>query len=507
MTSFSLADDAWVRRIFFALALLYILPFWTVHYLPTVDGPCHTYNAWILRQYGNVEEYPLFQRYYEINARPYPNWIGGGTMALLMFVVPPLIAEKLLVSAYVLLFLSGAWYLAGAVKASGRWHAFLAFPFAYHQMFQFGFYNFSISLALFLVVLGFWWRRREKIDLPYVLGINLLLWLCYFSHILSFMLALLAIAVLWLATLRSGNRRQQLLHIPALVPQIFLPLWFFAAQGGQAVAADWPWRELVSYLAGLQVLFIFGKGQQWFAAALAGVFLAFFLRTLWRERPVPREGDAFLLLALVFAALYFVSPEGMSGGTMLKIRLSLYPYLLLIPWFSLRLGARGRAIAVAVLAVAALLNVGYLVHWYRILTGEMETYLAGLDPVQPDTRLLPLLFRHNTPAANVNVLGHAASYAALEKGLVDWDNYEAASLLFPTRFRDSAPPPSTWDIEARPGFLRVRAWKSRADYVYAWRMRRDHPLAKRLERFYDRVSVKNGGALWERRQGKKREPR
>src|SRR5687767_14061109 len=118
-----------VRRLFFALAALYVLPFWTVRYLPTVDGPCHTYNAWILRQYHNVERYPLFQQYYEINAQPYPNWISQGTMALLMFVVPPLAADKLLVSGYVLLFLGGIWYLTAALRPPReRWLAFLAFP-------------------------------------------------------------------------------------------------------------------------------------------------------------------------------------------------------------------------------------------------------------------------------------------------------------------------------------------------------------------------------------------
>jgi hypothetical protein len=515
MTSFSLADDVWVRRLFFALVLLYMLPFWTVHYLPTVDGPCHTYNAWILRQHGNVERYPLFQQYYEINAQPYPNWISQGAMALLMLAVPPLAAEKLFVSAYVLLFLAGAWYLAGAVKADCQWLSFLAFPFAHNHMFQFGFYNFAMSLALFLFILGFWWRRRARVDLPYILGMNLLLWLCYFSHILSFLLALLAVAVLWLAMLRRDNWRRHLLHIPALAPQAFLPLWFFAVQGSKAQASDLPFLFLVRYFAELQVLFSFGRAQRWLAAALAGVFLVISLRTLWREnlhssaRPAPalREADAFLLLALAFTALYFFSPDAVSGGTMLKNRLSLYPYLILIPWFSPQLRARTREAAIAALALAALLNVGYLVHWYGVLSGTMETYLAGLDPVRPNTRLLPLRFRHDTPAPNLDILGHAASYAALEKGLVDWDNYEAVFSFFPVRFRDSAPPPATWEIESHPDFLRVGQWKSRADYVYVWGMPPNHPLARRLERFYKLTSVDGGGALWERRRGEERSRR
>src|SRR3978361_1001163 len=113
--SFKLADDVWVRRLFFLLAILYVVPFWTTRYLPTTDGPCHTYNAWILRQHANVREYPLFNQYYEIDFRPHPNWTDHAVMALLMFVVPPLTAEKLLVSGYMLLFLAGAWHRPGSV--------------------------------------------------------------------------------------------------------------------------------------------------------------------------------------------------------------------------------------------------------------------------------------------------------------------------------------------------------------------------------------------------------
>ncbi|HEV2856310.1 MAG TPA: hypothetical protein VHC97_26200 [Thermoanaerobaculia bacterium] len=503
-------DEGWVRRLFFGLALLYVLPFWTVHYLPTVDGPCHTYNAWIIRQYGNSERYPLFQRYYEINAQPYPNWISQGTMALLMLAVPPLVAEKLFVSLYALVFLGGAWYLAGAVKPGDRWLAFLAFPFVHNHTFQFGFYNFSMGLALFPWILGFWWRRRDRVDLGYVVGMNLLLWLCYFSHSLAFALSLLGVAVLWLGTLPLNGRdnwRRHLLHIPALAPQVVLPLWYLAVEGGGPEPSPWTLIELLRYLLELQVLFVFDGVQRWLGVALAGAFFVLVLLTLRRRRLLPREGDAFLLLALVLTLFYFLSPEGLMGGTMLKNRLSLYPWLALIPWLSPGLGTRARRVAVAALALVLLLNAGYLVRWYRTLSGEMDRYLAALEPVRPDTRLLPLRFRHNTPAAKVNVLGHAVSYVALEKGLVDWDNYEATSSHFPTRFRDSAPPPNTGELESRPGFVRTRLWKNRADYVYTWQMPPDHPLGSRLERFYDPVLTENGGVLWERRRGEARTAR
>jgi hypothetical protein len=493
-----LRPGVWLRRLFFALALLYVLPFWTVHHLPTVDGPCHTYNAWILRQHGNVEKYPLFQQYYEINWRPYPNWLSHATMALLMFVVPPLIAEKLLVSAYVLLFLGGAWYLVGAVRPQERWLAFLAFPFAYHQLFQFGFYNFSLSLALFLIVIGFWWRHRARPDLAFAVKINLLLWLCYFSHILSFVLALAAIGVFWLTTLRRDSWRRHLLHIPILLPQLVLPLWYLM-QGGGGLRAGWPLRRLVRYFTQLQVLVTFGEVQRWCAGALAALFLLLLLFTLRRKslrRPFFEETDAFLLVALLCLVVYFFSPGGLAGGGLLQQRLSLCPYLVLIPWFSLELARTPRRIAAAALAVIALLNLGFLIRWYGLRGRDVEAYLSGLAAVRPNTRVLPLLFERVAP---MNPLNHAMCYAALDKVLIDWNNYEAKLPYFQTRFRPSVVIPDLAGILRTPGSLRVRANRDLIDAVYTWKMPPGDSLRERLGRHYERIASRFGGELWQRR--------
>jgi hypothetical protein len=486
----------WLRGTFFALALLYVIPFWVVRHVPTVDGPCHTYNAWILRQHANVERYPLFQQYYEINPSPYPNWISHGTMALLMFAVPPVAAEKLLVSGYVLTFLAGAWYLAGSVRPGERWLAFLAFPFAYHQLFQYGFYNFSISVAVFLWVLGFWWRRRERPGrLGYAVGINLLLWLCYFSHILSFVLALISIAVLWLATLRRETWRRHLLHVPILLPQLALPLWFALRQGGEEVPAGWSFAQLASYFARLEVLLTLDEIPLWYGAALAALFLVLLVLSFRRGR---REENAFLVLALLLLAFYFLSPEGVGGGTLLKNRLSLYPFLVLIPWLSPRLGSRAETAGAAMLALVALANLGLLIHGYRALGAEVERYLAGLEPVTPNSRVLALLFAH--AAGPTDVFSHAIAYAALEKGLIDWDNYEAKAAHFPVRFRPSVTFPDIPGIQLDPGSYRVRPNRELVDAVYLWRMPMGNLLGARLRRYYTLAGEEDGGMLFERTQ-------
>lgn len=498
----------WTRRLFFALAVLYVLPFWTVRYLPTVDGPSHTYNAWVLVQHGDTERYPRFSELYQIDLRPHPNWIGHGGLALFMLVFPPLIAEKLVVSAYVLLFLSGAWYLAGSVRPEERWPAFLAFPFACHLLFQFGFYNFSFGLAAYLFTVGFWWRHRGKPDLAFALKINLLLVLCWLSHILSFTVSLLSIAVLWLATLRRENFRTWRWHVPILVPQLAFPAWFISVQGRDVVAAGYSFRDLLHSLVPPRMLHIFfSPFHRGLAVGVVLAFLLLVLLTLWRKlshsrgrRPALEPEDAFLFLTLVLLALYFFGPEGMAGGTGTQERLSLFLYLALIPWLAPRLGRRGTAAAVAVLALAALANLGSILSWYRVLGQDMERFLAGLAPVRPNSRVLTLLFPTDSHAARLNVLSHATSYAALEKGLIDWDNYEAKFPYFPVQFRPSVRFPELEGILHDASVLRIRQNRSRIDAYYLWGMPPGHPLETRLRRSYYRLVAKTGdGALYERR--------
>ncbi|HKV08911.1 MAG TPA: hypothetical protein VJ725_12275, partial [Thermoanaerobaculia bacterium] len=414
---------------------------------------------------------------------------------------PPLVAEKLVVSGYVLLFLGGAWYLAGAVRPEERWLAFLAFPFAYHRLFQFGFYNFSIGLALYLFTAGFWWRHRAKPDLAFALKINGLLVLCWLSHILSFGVSLISIAVLWLATLRKDNWRIWLRHVAILAPQLAFPVWFFSVQGRYINPAGKSFRDLVDLLVPPEMLQTFGPPHNWLAVATAVAFLVLLLLTLRRGlRPTLEPGDAFLLLAAALSLVYFVSPEGAAGGTGTPDRLSLFIYLALLPGLAPRLGRRGTGAALAALALLALVNVSVIAYQYRILGQDMERFLAGLAPVRPNSRIFTLRFATDSPAVRINAFSHATAYAALEKGLIDWDNYEAKFPYFPVQFQPAVQFPNLHGILQDPAALRVRENRNRIDAYYLWGMPPGHILETRLRRSHYRLVAKTGdGALYERR--------
>jgi hypothetical protein len=161
----------------------------------------------------------------------------------------------------------------------------------------------------------------------------------------------------------------------------------------------------------------------------------------------------------------------------------LVPFLVLLPWLSAGVGRWGQAAAVLVAAVLAVRLVTYAVPCYRAGSRDVEAFVRGLDAVPPGSVVAPLIFdRRTTGCMRTGSVDHATGYAAVAKGLIDWDNYEAETDYFPLRFRAFALRPPDMNIESDPAHLQLRRLRARVDYIYCWRMPPDAPIAGRLAR-------------------------
>src|SRR6185503_211911 len=190
----------------------------------------------------------LFADHFYLDLEPVPNWLIQALFWLLLAVLAPALAEKVLLTVYVLGFAAAAWWFAGVERPERRVNAFLALPFVYGLLFHFGFYNFLFSLPLCLLAVGWWWRGREKPGWRWALVLHALLLLCWFAHVVSLVVAGLAIAVLWAASFERTRWRRWLLHPVLLAPQVVLPLWFVSTHGGTLHASTWSFQESWRYL-------------------------------------------------------------------------------------------------------------------------------------------------------------------------------------------------------------------------------------------------------------------
>jgi hypothetical protein len=348
------AESRWLITLFAALAVLYCIPIWSVAHLPTSDGPSHLYNSWILRELIAGNSGPI-ARYFVIDAHPYPNWTGHAVLALLMCIVSPVVAEKILVSGIVLLFLAAAWMYSGTLNPAGRLFAFLAFPLAYNRFLQAGLYNFSLGVGICLCILPVWWRRRDLPNAKTVFLIVLLLLLCYFSHPLPTLVAMGSIGLLWLLTLRGRRFALHARHLLAFVPAMALLIWFGPQEGTGITPNVTTLVERAIQLVRGEAILTFDRRQYFLGTALFASLLALAVITSLRGR-LAHDARPFVVVTAAVLVVYFVYPQINQGGLGAAERTTLFIYLLPTSWLWSDFSKALRAGLVALLAIVAAAN-------------------------------------------------------------------------------------------------------------------------------------------------------
>jgi hypothetical protein len=478
------------NTIFFMLLLaLHLVPIWAFTHFPSEDGPSHINNANVIRAYHHPDR-AIFRAYYVLNRRPMPNWFSHIVMAELMAIVPALIAEKILLSGYILLLPLALRYVCRTLRPGAESFAFLAFPFIYNFPFHKGFYNFSYSLPLGFFVIGYWLKYHERFALREAVALGGLSLVLYFCHIVSLGMAYIAIALLgiWLIACdlrhqlreRQGDCQKlwQLCRTRLLIPfGVSLPSLLLAAlfpvQGDMLEFGTTPFLDSLKAFLNMSSLVSLAPGIVWLTRALTGLFAllcAVFLLSKIVQRRWHRW-DGLLLVVLVYVVMYFAISE---GGFFLQSRLGLYPFLMLLPWFAAQAFDRKiqhivtltQGISVAI----ALMLLGIYSTRYAALNDYLREYVSGAHLIEPNTTLLPLVFSYTgyaedgrPLASKVGSFHFASGYIAAQRGIVNFDNYEANTHFFPVMFRPALNP-----FEHIMDFLRrplAWAWKGGGDFL------------------------------------------
>jgi hypothetical protein len=485
------------RGVFVALVAVSILPLWSAHRVPTMDGPIHLYVLELLRSFltdGDASPYGLA---FEWSGVVDPNlgfYLLGFPLAL---VFPLPWVEKLVLSAAVAAFAFGAAALARASGAP-RWSlATLFVPLATHHFVYQGFHNYTVGMAAAVVAVALavarppaWHARRL---LGYALATTLLL-AAHLTALAAFGLYL-GCHLIGVALGRAVEERRvgpALRELAARAgalamasaPALLLALAFLVRQGAStAVPVDDSLRSRVADLVWLTWLTAFETLElAWLAPfALLLVALATLATTRMLRRPAfdLRRGLPPLVAAIGLIAIALV---GFGNARDVGIAGRLTPLVAVagVTWLAVVLrDRRTRVLALVAVTAVVAVDASYRVLQHLRYGATLEAYieltrhapvgatLLGVKLDEASAALIdPRWLRPTFP------LRHAAALSAIDRRGI----YLGATLLsearfgyFPVRYRRDVDPfprigaheavPPDLDLEgyAASGGLRVDA--------------------------------------------------
>jgi hypothetical protein len=474
------------------LIILYLGLFWFSRYVPTQDGPSHLENAILLRDLCLPGDSGA-EQYYRLNVRTGSNLLAYAAVAAFATLLPPVAAERLFFSLYVVGFAAAVYGFARAAGARTPTPALAALPYALAFPFHMGFFDFCLAVAIVFAAWAYFWRRRDRLRVRDLLILNSAAVITYLAHVGPAVMLVTGLLLLnaWLAfserSRRPANLKKRLVFAAALLPGYALPI-FFITTYPRTVLSRLPWRDLFASLVTGSSFRVFSSSQLYLGVASLGVVAAAVaLRaiSLWRDKKTLCDaGTGPLLLAVGTLALYFLAPDAGAGGSIISARLLIIPWPLFLVWAGDDFGRAGRwAMLLAASTFALTFWIDTLCH-YRTFNRELRDFCSGAGCVEEGSTVAYLYF--SGWQYRVAVFAGASSYYALSRDVVNFNNYEADLSKFPVNFDYPGFRPYPWDLWP-PEKYRVRKFARAVDYVVTWELPAEAPVAKKLWGFYEVV--------------------
>lgn len=475
-------DARWERALFLLLLAASLFAVWRLPVFLTQDGPSHLYNARILLELWG-DDAAGYGRLFTLNTDFSPNWTGNLLLAGLLKLFPAVAAEKVLVSAYVLLLAFGFKRAVGKIGAGTPWLSSLVFVFVFNFHLFYGFFNFCLGLALLFWTIAALHRFVAEPSRKRTLTCGALLLALMITHPVPFVVALLWAGIVGARMMWQGRDAPKgLLKLlvkfsAAVIPALVLFAVFLPPSGNhQGFLVDKLSVGTLKDLLRMEHLLVFPHQERPAFRLLSMVFIGLLLGVLfvaWKSRGV-RNGP---LLALVLACVlvhFFVNDE-LAGGAYLTSRMALIAWMMFALWIACtpmpQRSARPVAIALGLVAVV-LGAVRHVQHGKcAAVAGE---YIAHLKPVEEGTVVLPLCFSpkgetdSDTLSPRIGLFKHMSGYAAADHGFISLDNYEANTAYFQTKWKPEANPftqlceSGDCDIEGQPSTADVDGYEQRS---------------------------------------------
>ncbi len=433
---------------FIILLLAHLIPVGTGSYFPTADGPTHLYNADLLKNLVTGDS--LANQFHLINTRLDPNWFAHILLAGMLFFLSAGVAEKVILCLYLIAFPLAFRFVIMQLNRRAAFLSLLAFPFLYNYVFQFGFYNYCLSLVFLFLIIGYWLRINYRFTQVNTVVLMTLITLVYITHPLSYLFSGLVSGTLVLerfGIFRKPEWKLLLINLLKLgliyLPTGLLMLYYIWSHSDQQ---DLTLNHAISLylykLLTLDAIRFMGQTEKFFVLLVAGLlawggFQA--VRQLFRERL--QHSAPLLIVLAVTLVLYLVIPNALAGEEYIKPRLALTCYLFLILFFTT---ANWPVTVRSIFMIGTLLVAGgflaYRTTEYRKAQAGAEEILTARNYIKPHSVMLPIKFdapeqmpygQRVSFRRELHPFNSIVNYLPIGKDVISLSNYEARTFSFP----------------------------------------------------------------------------
>lgn len=437
--------------------LLCLLQVWLPAYYPNCDGPCHLSNATII---GDMWRHPgsVYHHYYTFNANPNPNWLNEIMLAILQLFFRNVIAEKVLLTGYILLMVLG---ITSLLRKMGRPVDYWLLSFLVlimHNAVPQGFYNFTFSMAFYLLLINAWLSFLDGQRWQSGLGFILLMGLTYFSHPVSFVYGCFTCGALWFSYVlvgalpRTKDKLSPILLLAAsILPFILMFLGFADRQGGlEEIKLDFYPNRLAELAAFKPFLNYSHKEEDvLIAAGIAFIilFVLFWFFRFWGRVRISRY-DGFLLTFLFALTTYLILPDAMLGGGYFALRSGIYTVVLLLICCSyVNIPAMVRN--VSGILIFGLFAILFFIRMPIIFkaSDSIADHMSAAPYIKPGAVVLPLNYdtygrdrEGKIISSKNNIFCHMAQYLTDIPNTLILDNFEANTGYFPLNWHPEKDP-------------------------------------------------------------------
>lgn len=454
------------RLLLFALLVTPVLAaVWYVPWFVTIDGPAHTYNAYILKEL--LKPVSHLAQFYGVRSLLLPNVAGHLVLLGLMSIVSAQMADRIMMVLTFVGFASSVIWLRRKVMGDAviELGIVLGCTLALNWMWLMGFYNFLLGACFFSITLGLWWISREKMKLRHAVLMASLLVVIYLCHPVTLGATLLGLTILVLFT-RSGDWYTRALWTSvSFLPLVPLALYYRSwMNSGSTLHVRWmvgvspSIREVVRHVIAADPIRLteprslpFAQHTStWFLLItpviwiVVGLSVLFVFGVTWsRRQPNTVQLKPWVILALVLLIFGLLGPDDMGeeNGTVLRERMLLLTFMTLVPVLKVDLRRAAAKIGIALLVIGEVLQVAAI--WdYALTSNRMaQAFVQARPYVGTGRRVKTLLIGH---AGDYELGGHfrglpvnVPDLLGIETENVVWDNYEAFFYFFPVRYRDA----------------------------------------------------------------------